>query len=304
MANVFQLTHIARKGELIEHELCRFGDAFGLDAQLLCTLLQKVARQHRDVFASLTQRRQAQANHIQAVEQVLTEHAIFDAFFQVLVSGGDHAHIGLDGAVTAHAVIVAIAQHPQQTGLQVKRHVANFIQKERAALGLFKASTTCGLRAGEGAALVAKQFTFQQILRNGCGVDGHKWPFVARVSARRVLVQGACNQFFATATLACDHDRDIALTQAPNGTKHILHGRGLAQHFWRGILQLALGLLALALVHSASNQLNRFGQIKGLGQVLESAALKGRDRAVQIRERRHDDDGQIRQTLFHFGEQV
>jgi hypothetical protein len=51
----------------------RIGNALGLHAQLLGALLQEVARQHRDVFAPLAQRRQAQADHVEAVEQVLAE---------------------------------------------------------------------------------------------------------------------------------------------------------------------------------------------------------------------------------------
>jgi hypothetical protein len=53
----------------------RVGDALGLHAQLLGALLQEVARQHGHVFAALAQRRQAQADHVEAVEQVFAERA-------------------------------------------------------------------------------------------------------------------------------------------------------------------------------------------------------------------------------------
>jgi hypothetical protein len=57
-------------------------------------LPQEVARQHGDVLAPLAQRRQAQADDVEAVEQVLAEHALAHPLFQVLVRGGDHAHVG------------------------------------------------------------------------------------------------------------------------------------------------------------------------------------------------------------------
>ena len=80
----------------------------GLDAQLFRTLLQEMARQQRDVFRPFTQRRQTQADHVQAVEQVLAEQAVLDARFQVLVCGRNDAHVGLERVVAAHAIEVPI----------------------------------------------------------------------------------------------------------------------------------------------------------------------------------------------------
>ena len=262
--------------------------------------LQEVARQHGHVFLALTQGRQAQANDVEAVKQVLAEGAVLDTLFQVLMGSRNHAHIGLDGPMTAHAVKVAVAQHPQQAGLQIKRHVANFIEEQGAAVGLFKATPAHGLCTGESAALVPEQLGLEQVLGDGRGVDGHKRP----CGAWRVLVQRACHQFFARTRLTRDHDGDVALAQAANGTKHILHGRGLAQHLGRVGHALFGHLLALAFFHRAANQLHRLGQVKGLGQVLKGAALKGRYGAVQIRVGRHDDDGQAREFLFDFFQQL
>ena len=59
--------------------------------------------------------------------------------------------------MATHTVKVSIREHTQQPRLQLQRHIANFVQKQSAALGLFKASTPLCLRAGEGAALMAKQ---------------------------------------------------------------------------------------------------------------------------------------------------
>ena len=115
-----------------------------------------MAREHANIFLALAQSRQAQSNHVQTVEQIYAEAAVFDALLQVLVSRGNHTHIGFDGTVAAHAVEMAVAQYAQQTGLQLKRHIANFVQKQRAAIGLFKAATAHGLGAREGTTLMAK----------------------------------------------------------------------------------------------------------------------------------------------------
>jgi hypothetical protein len=90
------------------------------------------------------------------------------------VCRSNHSHIGLDSTVPTDPVEVPVTQNAQQAGLQLKRHVADFIQKQGAAISLLKAAPAHGLRTGEGAALMAKQLALQQILGNGRRVDGHK----------------------------------------------------------------------------------------------------------------------------------
>ena len=195
VADVFKLAHVAGKVEEAELLQRLVGDALGLDAELLGALLHEVARQHEDVFAALAQGRQAQADHVEAVKQVFAEGAVFDALLEVLVGGGDDAHVGLDGVVPADAVEVPVAEHAQQTRLQIKGHVADFVKEQRAAVGLLEAAAAHGLRAGEGAALVAKKFRLEQVFGNGRGVDGDE----GAVGTWRMLVQRARHQLFAGA---------------------------------------------------------------------------------------------------------
>ena len=74
----------------------------------------------------------------------------------------------------ADTVVRAVGQHPQQTRLQLGRHVADFIEKQRPALGLLEAAAPHRLCAGERAALVAEQFAFEQVPRNRRHVERDK----------------------------------------------------------------------------------------------------------------------------------
>ena len=235
-------------------------------------------RQHGNIFTPLAQRRQAQANHIEPVEQVLAESAVLHPLLQILMGGRNHPHIGFHRAMTAHPVEMAVAEHPQQPGLQVKRHIADLVQKQSATVGLLKAASAHGLGAGKGAALMAKQLGLQQVLRNGCSVDGHKRP----VGTRRVLVQRTRHQLLARARFAGDHHRHVTLAQAANGPKNILHRWRLPQHLGRLGHALLDHLLAQTLFHRPANQFHRLGQVKGFGQVLKGTALEGRDCAVEV----------------------
>ena len=126
-----------------------------------------------------------QAHDIEAVQQVGAEAAVGDQRFQVLVGGGDHAHVDADQFAPADAEELALGQHAQQARLQRQRHVADLVEEQRAAVGLLEAADVAALRTGEGAGLVAEQFAFQQLRRNRRGVEGDER------RDRRAAIRGA-----------------------------------------------------------------------------------------------------------------
>ena len=67
--------------------------------------------------------------------------------------------------VAADALEGAGLQHAQDLGLGRGRHVADFIQEERAAVALLELADALRGGAGERAALMAEQFAFEQLLR-------------------------------------------------------------------------------------------------------------------------------------------
>ena len=75
--------------------------------------------------------------------------------------GCDHTHVDADRLLAADAVELTLGQHAQQPCLQRRRHVADFIEEQRAAVGLFEASATQGIGAGERPLLVAEELRLQ-----------------------------------------------------------------------------------------------------------------------------------------------
>ena len=55
------------------------------------------------------------------------------------------------------AVELAVGQHPQQTGLQLGRHVADLVEEQRSAVGALELPQPPVLGPGERAALVAER---------------------------------------------------------------------------------------------------------------------------------------------------
>ena len=101
---------------------------------------QEVADQVRHVLAALAQRRQAQRHDVEAEEQVFAEQALLDQRPQVLVGGGDDAHVALDRRAAANRRVFALLEHAQQPRLRLHRHVADLVEEQRAALGLLEAA--------------------------------------------------------------------------------------------------------------------------------------------------------------------
>ena len=105
--------------------------------------------------------------HADAVEKVLAKAARGDQRFQVLVRGGDDADTGGDRRVAADPLELSLLQEPQELGLRGRGHVAHFVQKERAAVGLFELADAAAVGAGEGPAFVAEELALHRRLRNG-----------------------------------------------------------------------------------------------------------------------------------------
>ena len=102
--------------------------------------LEEKSRQDRHILGALPQGRAVDRKHAQAVVQVCPELAGLGLGKQVLVGGGDHAHVHFPRLVFAHALERPFLQHAQQLALQVVGDLADFIQKERATVGQLEAS--------------------------------------------------------------------------------------------------------------------------------------------------------------------
>jgi hypothetical protein len=64
----------------------------------------------------------------------------------------EHAHVDADGLGRADAPDLAFLEHAQELGLHERRHLADLVEEDRPAVGLFEEPAPVGGRAREGAA--------------------------------------------------------------------------------------------------------------------------------------------------------
>src|SRR5206468_5079144 len=109
-------------------------------------------------------------------------------------------------------------------GLGGRRHVADLVEEEGAAAALLELADAAAVGAGEGPLLVAEQLALQQVLRDGCAVEGQEWG----LSAGAVLVDSAGDELLAGATLPGDQRGKGLVGNTTDGLVRFLHPRAAA----------------------------------------------------------------------------
>ena len=81
------------------------------------------------------------------MEEILAEAPGGDVGAQFAVGGGDHPDVDPQAPVAADPFDLAFLEHAQELGLHVRRHVADLVEEERAAVGLLElARAGCAAR--------------------------------------------------------------------------------------------------------------------------------------------------------------
>ena len=174
----------------------------------------------------------------------------------------------------AQGTHLAFLQHAQQLDLEGRRCLADFVEEDGAAVGLLEEADAVLVGAGEGAALVAEQLGFEQLVRQRAAVLDDE----ALVAATAAVVDGACQQFLAGARFAGDEHRDVVrrhtlrqfadLVQRAAGRAHqAVHGELLAR-------------LAAPVLDALAQRRRTFAQFQRQALVLLLQAV-GVDRAAQ-----------------------
>ena len=144
---VFELANVPRPVVAQQH-LLRFAiEAVDLLLQLAADAADEPAGQRQDVFLAIAQRRHVDGHDVQAVVEVFAKQAIGHHRRQVAVGGGDETHVHLDRAGAAETFELVLLQHAQNLGLRARAHVADFVEEQRAAVGLFEAADALPLGA-------------------------------------------------------------------------------------------------------------------------------------------------------------
>ena len=138
---------------------------FERDIHLRADLFQEIIDKERDIFRSFPERGKLDRHHVQPVKEVFPKFLLAHLFFQVLVGGRHDPDIHGDVLIAAGPGYLLFLQDPQDLGLQVEGHVADLVEKDGAAIGLFELAQLPFYRPGKGPLFKAEQLAFQEFLR-------------------------------------------------------------------------------------------------------------------------------------------
>ena len=197
-----------------------------------------------------------------------------------------------------------LLDHAQQLGLEHRRHVADLVEQERAAVGLEKQAAMVLARVGEGAATVTEQLALEQVLGNRGTVDGEE----RRLAARAGGVQRAGQHLLAGPALAQQQHRRVGVGGAQRQLQRAPHRGRFGDDLDRAGARHGVRARQLA-PHPAPDErvLDRGPELvepERLGDVVEGAGPHRVDRRLDRPERGDDHHRHARIARPHLGQQI
>ena len=155
--DVLELADIARPGVGLKDTDGIRGQSLAFDSETSTGPLDEVAGEIGKVVGSLAQGRQVEVEHVEPVEEILSEGALFDIGAEIPVRRRHDPDVELDFTGSAHRSNPVLLEHAQEFRLHGRGQLADLVEQEAAALGIDKEPGMIADRAGEGAADVAEE---------------------------------------------------------------------------------------------------------------------------------------------------
>src|SRR5712692_10721859 len=197
----------------------------------------------------------------------------------------------MDDPIAADRAVLALLEDAQELGLQIRRHLANLIEQQRAAFGHLEEALLVRRRAGEGALLVAEELGLDQVLRDRRTVDFDE----GTLGSLAVVVERVGYRLLAGAIFPLNQDIGFARRNAFNQVEELLHLLAPADHVLElvAILQPLFELLVLVrqrlLLDGLLELVEQTLGIDGLLEKVERAGFDRLDRARNVALARNHD---------------
>ena len=185
---------------------------------------EEVLGEQGNILGAGAERRQVDADDIEAVVEILAKLLLRDRLLEVPVRRGDDADVRPDGGVAADAGELPLLQDAQELALDGERHLADLVEEEGATVALLETADALGRGPGEGTLLVSEEFALEKVLGDRGAVD-RKQAFLAPLA---VGVDGACDELLAATALAGHQHGGVAHGDTADHLEDRLHRLGLA----------------------------------------------------------------------------
>lgn len=188
---VFELADIARPviGRQQRHGTARYRQPL-IESLLGGEALDEGAYQNGDILLAPAQRRNGDREDVQPIVEIFAEPALANLGDQVLIGGRDEAHIHLLRLTRPDRLDLALLDGAQQLDLYVERKIADFVEKEGAAVGIDELAAVLFARARKRSLLMAEENALDEIVGDRAAIDGDerlRRPVARRLDARATI---------------------------------------------------------------------------------------------------------------------
>ncbi len=257
-------------------------------------------REHQDVVGTLAKRRNRDGKDRKTEVEVFAELTRRDGGLQMPVGRRDDADVHLQRDRAAQPLEALFLQGAKDLRLQRQRQVADFVEKQRTAMGHLELAGLAGRSAGKRPFLVAEELGLQQRFRDCGTVDRDK----RAVRARTERMECPRKQFLARAALAFEEHRGVRCRGPMERDRDLLQFRILADDLGRAtarrellLEENVLGRHAPLRERTLHHQQQMIG-IDRLGEKVERAVLDGLDGVLNRAVRRHHHNRELGIQLF------
>ncbi len=174
------------------------------------------------IALAFAQRGKLDLDNIEPEIQILAECSGLNRGIEVAICRGDDADVDAATLRRADRLYLTLLQGAQELGLQIHRHVADFVQKERAAVGGLEQTLLAMKRAGKRTLDVAEQLGFNQSRNEGRAIDGNKRLLFTRTREMHALG----HQLLTCAALSQDQNRILVQAHLLDDFVYALHALG------------------------------------------------------------------------------
>ena len=143
---------------------------------------------------------------------------------QIAVGRRHDPGVDLDRAFGTHTADFALLKGAQQLRLHRRRHLANFVQKQRPVAGDLEQAGLVPHGTGERPTHMTEELGFQQRFGQRGAVDRHERPS----GTRALIVDHPHDELLAGAALAVDQDGRVQRRDPRRELEHVLHGAASA----------------------------------------------------------------------------
>ena len=180
----------------------------------------------------VAQRRHRDVNDVEAEVEVVAEFSLGHQLLEVLVRRRDQTNIGAQGLVSADPLEGALfADHAQQFHLRARIDLADFIEKNRAAIRLFEPADPALVRAGKRAPFVPEKFALEQLRRERRAMNRDEFRLVPAAQ----IMNRLRGQFLAGAAFAFDQDICRGGRDLPDRVEHFAQNGRFADDIFKPV---------------------------------------------------------------------